>query len=113
MRTDATHVLAAVRSLHHLETVGETLRAALEELAEVAPDWLVSWLPEEWFKRYEGRMDSRRLPKKEQERRQLAEQIGRDGGQLLKALAQAEGPEAARELEGAQGPHRGGPQNYE
>jgi transposase len=27
MRTDATHVLAAVRSLHHLETVGETLRA--------------------------------------------------------------------------------------
>ncbi|HEY6411451.1 MAG TPA: transposase, partial [Ktedonobacteraceae bacterium] len=31
MRTDATHVRAAVRSLHHLETVGETLRAALEE----------------------------------------------------------------------------------
>src|SRR5438045_6472649 len=25
MRTDATHVLAAVRSLHHLETVAETL----------------------------------------------------------------------------------------
>ena len=79
MRTDSTHVLAAVRSLHHLETVGETLRAVLEDLAEVAPDWVLSWLPEDWFKRYEGRMDSRRLPKKAPERRQLAEQIGRDG----------------------------------
>ncbi len=113
MRTDATHVLAAVRSLHHLETVGETLRATLEELAEVAPDWLVSWLPEEWFKRYEGRMDSRRLPKKEQERRQLAEQIGRDGVQLLKALAQADVPAAARELESVQVLHLVWPQYYE
>src|SRR5262244_1354631 len=30
-RTDATHVLAAVRSLHRLELVAETLRAALNE----------------------------------------------------------------------------------
>ncbi len=102
MRTDATHVLAAVRSLHHLETVGETLRAVLEELAQVAPDWLVSWMPSEWFKRYEGRMDSRRLPKKEAERKQLAEQIGRDGGRLLAALAQADAPAAAQELESVQ-----------
>ncbi|MFG2794697.1 transposase [Streptomyces sp. NPDC048419] len=36
--TDATHVLAAVRLLSRLELVGETLRAALEELAEAA--WL-------------------------------------------------------------------------
>ncbi|MFE2064054.1 transposase [Streptomyces sp. NPDC059467] len=33
-RTDATHVLAAVPTLSRLEPVGETLRAALEELAE-------------------------------------------------------------------------------
>jgi transposase len=102
MRTDATHVLAAVRSLHHLETVGETLRAVLEDLAEVAPDWLVSWLPEAWFKRYEGRMDSRRLPKKDSERKGLAEQIGRDGVQLLTMLTQAQTPAAARELESVQ-----------
>jgi transposase len=31
-RTDATHVLAAVRDLNRLEMVGETLRAALEAL---------------------------------------------------------------------------------
>lgn len=33
-RTDATHVLTAVRTLSRLDLVGETLRAALEELAE-------------------------------------------------------------------------------
>lgn len=32
-RTDATHVVAAVRDLNRLEMVGETLRAALETLA--------------------------------------------------------------------------------
>ena len=113
MRTAATHVLAAVRSLHHLETVGETLRAVLEDLAEVAPAWLLSWVPEEWFKRYEGRMDSRRLPKQEQERRQLAEQIGRDGMHLLRALEQAEPPAAARELESVQVLQLVWPQSYE
>ena len=98
MRTDATHVLSAVRSLHHLETVGETLRAVLEDLAQEAPDWLLAWMPAEWFKRYEGRMDSRRLPKKEQERRQLAEQIGHDGARLMEALAHANTPAVAQEL---------------
>src|SRR5207248_7492490 len=63
MRTHATHVLAAVRSVHHLETVGETLRAVLEDLAQEEPDWLLSWMPQEWFMRYEVRIDSRRLPK--------------------------------------------------
>src|SRR2546423_12226338 len=36
-RTDATHVVAAIRALHRLELVAETLRAALNELATVAP----------------------------------------------------------------------------
>jgi transposase len=38
--TDSTHVLAAVRACNRLECVGETLRAALNDLAVVAPDWL-------------------------------------------------------------------------
>ena len=113
MRTDATHVLAAVRSLHHLETVGETVRAVLEDLTEVAPDWLLSWMPEEWFKRYEGRMDSRRLPKKEQERKQLAEQIGCDGARLLETLAQTDTPASAQELASVQVLRQGWPQYYE
>ena len=36
-RTDATHVLASIRVLNRLELVGETLRAALNELAAVGP----------------------------------------------------------------------------
>ena len=35
-RTDSTHVLAAVRGLNRLERVGETARAALNELAVIA-----------------------------------------------------------------------------
>ncbi len=37
-RTDLTHVLSAVRLLNQLELVAETLRAALNELATVAPE---------------------------------------------------------------------------
>ena len=40
-RTDSTHVLARVRSLSNLECVGETLRSALDDLAALAPEWLV------------------------------------------------------------------------
>jgi transposase len=51
-RTDATHVLAAVRELNRLELVTETLRAALEALAAAAPAWLQEFMPEEWYARY-------------------------------------------------------------
>jgi transposase len=53
-RTDSTHVLAAVRTLNRLERVGETLRAALNAVAVVAPDWLRAQAPPEWcdFSRY-------------------------------------------------------------
>lgn len=40
-RTDSTHVFAAIRGVNRLECVGETMRHALNILAEVAPDWLV------------------------------------------------------------------------
>ena len=51
-RTDSTHVLAATRALNRLECVGETLRAALNRIATVAPAWLQAWVPVEWFDRY-------------------------------------------------------------
>src|SRR4051812_34459809 len=38
-RTDSTHALAAVRVLNRLERVGETMRAALNDLAVIAPEW--------------------------------------------------------------------------
>ncbi|NWJ49099.1 MAG: transposase [Chloroflexi bacterium] len=39
-RTDSTHVLAAVRELNRTEGIAETLRAALNAVALVAPTWL-------------------------------------------------------------------------
>src|SRR5438132_12409758 len=47
-RTDSTFVLANVRGLSSLESVGESLRAALNEIAEVAPDWLLEIVSPDW-----------------------------------------------------------------
>ena len=58
-RTDATRVLAAIRVLTRLELVGETMRAALNELATVAPDWLAGVVPAEWYHRYSRRIEDR------------------------------------------------------
>lgn len=85
-RTDSTHVLAAVRTLNRLETVGETLRAALNSLAQVAPDWLRPLIPPDWFDRYGRRVEEYRLPKGEAARVRLGEQIGTDGHKILAAF---------------------------
>jgi transposase len=45
-RTDATHVLAAVRVLNRLELVAETLRAALNAVAAAEPVWLTRHVPQ-------------------------------------------------------------------
>jgi transposase len=97
-RTDSTHVLAAVRALSLLELVGETLRRALNTLAQVAPAWLQLRLAPAWIKRYGRRFDSYHFPKGESERTALAEQIGRDGVALLKAVWAEETPPEVRAL---------------
>ena len=85
-RTDSTHVLAAVRVLNRLERVGETLRAALNALAVVAPEWLQALAPAEWYERYGERVENYDLPKTEQGRLTLAALIGADGQKLLHAI---------------------------
>ncbi len=97
-RTDATHVLAKARSLSKLECVGETLRASLEDLAALAPEWLVEQIPAEWLERYGHRVENYRLPKADQERKALAEQIRADGLHLLAALDQPRAPDGLRAL---------------
>jgi transposase len=62
-RTDSTHVLAAIRVLNRLELVAETLRAALNEVATVAPDWLQALAPLAWYGRYGKRVEDIRLPR--------------------------------------------------
>ena len=82
-RTDSTHILAAVRMLNRLERVGETMRAALNELVTVAPDWLCARVPVEWYERYARRIENYHLPKSEAAREAYAAQVGRDGQDLL------------------------------
>ena len=92
-RTDSTHVLAAIHVLNRLELVGETLRHALNTLATVAPEWLRSWAPSDWFERYSHRFEEYRLPDGPAARTALAEQTGTDGRRLLTAIL--EKPELA------------------
>jgi transposase len=56
-------VLADVRGLNRLERVGETLRAALNELAVMAPDWLHALAPAACYDRYSRRVENYRLPR--------------------------------------------------
>lgn len=97
-RTDSTHVLAAIRTLHRLENIGETLRHALNTLAQVAPAWLRQHADPTWVDRYGHRVEQYRLPKGEQEREEVARTIGTDGYQLLAACWAADAPAAVREV---------------
>jgi transposase len=91
-RTDSTHVLAAIRELHRLENVGETMRHALNRLAIVAPDWLRPRANLAWVERYAHRVEQYRLPKEDAERQALATVIGQDGYHLLEACLNPSAP---------------------
>jgi transposase len=101
-RTDSTHVLAAVRVLNRLETVGETLRAALNALAAAAPDWLREQVEPEWFKRYGSQVEEYRLPKGQEARYKYAATIGADGSRLLNSVYSPEAPHWLREIQAVQ-----------
>src|SRR4051812_3259306 len=95
-RTDSTHVLAAVHDLHLLKLVAETLRATLDDLAAVVPEWLHEVARPAWFERYGRRVEDYRLPKRREEREALALEVGADGFVLLDALDAPSAPAAAR-----------------
>lgn len=82
-RTDATHVLAAVRELNRLELVAESMRAALNEISSVQPEWLQEIAPVDWYKRYSRRIEDTRLPKTATKRESYAAIVGEDGFFLL------------------------------
>src|SRR5215467_8750842 len=97
-RTDSTHVLAAIRVMNRLELVAETLRAALNAVATVAPAWLQAITPLAWYERYSRRIEESRLPKDKTEREAYAHTVGEDGFLLLDLLETPEAPEGLREL---------------
>ena len=97
-RTDSTHVLAAIRQTNRLELVIETLRAALNMLATVLPDWVQESIPASWVERYGARAEDFRLPQQAPARRALREAVGKDGYALLEALWSERAPHWLREL---------------
>lgn len=80
------HVLASIRVLNRLEVVVETLRAALNKLAILAPVWVRSVALPEWQIRYSIRAEQNRLPLGEKARAEYGEKIGRDGVHLLELI---------------------------
>ncbi|HJY85028.1 MAG TPA: hypothetical protein VKK81_28590 [Candidatus Binatia bacterium] len=72
--------------LNRLERVGEMLRAALNALAVVAPEWLRQVAEPQWFERYGSRVENYDLPKTETARKALTQRIGADGQRLLQAI---------------------------
>jgi len=97
-RTDATHVLAAIRVLTRLELVAETLRAALNDVATIAPAWLQGLAPLAWYEHYGKRIEDTRLPREQAQRDAYVQTVGEDGFALLDAVEAAEAPPALREL---------------
>src|SRR6266699_4268617 len=82
-RTDSTWVIANVRGLSSLESVGESLRAALNEIAEVAPDWLLGVIRLDWFDRSVHRFELHRLPKEKSAQETLRTQVGEESRHRL------------------------------
>ena len=78
-RTDSTHVLAAIRVLNRVELVAETLRAALNAVATVAPTWLQGLAPLAWYERYGKRIEQTRLPQEPAQRDAYVQTVGEDG----------------------------------
>jgi len=93
-RTDSTWVIANVRGLSSLEGVGESLRAALNEIAEVAPDWLLGVVSPDWFDRYVHRFELQRFPKGKPAQDTLRMQVGEDSWHLLQAALDEQAPQS-------------------
>jgi IS5 family transposase len=95
-RSDATHVLGAIRAINRLELVGEAMRAALNALAVAATEWLRGHAQPEWVTRDGPRFAHARLPESSTKQQALAEAVGADGSALLHAVYRAETPPSLR-----------------
>lgn len=98
-RTDSTHVLAAVKVLHRLENVFTTMQAALEQVAQTAPQWLGSWMTPAWQTRYGTVLT---VPKTDAGRAELGTAVGADGWMLWEKMAGPDAPGGLRELPAVQ-----------
>jgi transposase len=97
-RTDSTRVLAKIRSLNRVELAGETMRRVLDDIAQIAPDWLREHIKKDWGKRYGSPIDTHAIRKSKAKLEKLAQSIGEDGHYLLAAIYQEDTPPQIRAL---------------
>lgn len=102
IRTDSTHVLAAVRRLNRGELVAETLRCALEELALQGERWLAALVTSDWADRYGRPVRYDRLPRGGDALIAWVLQVGEDGMHILQAVYRDDAPPTLRELRSVQ-----------
>lgn len=72
------------------------MRAALNSLATVAPEWLLKNSQPGWVERYSERVEDSRLPESKEKREEYAKQVGQDGQWLLEAVYGKDAPEWLR-----------------
>ncbi|MGW4519357.1 IS1182 family transposase [Streptomyces sp. NPDC004393] len=102
-RTDATHVISAVRDLNRTELAGESVRAALEALAVAAPAWLAEVVDvAEFAHRYGERINGWTMPASKTKRERLAQVFGQDALTLCRAAWADAAPPWIREIEAVQ-----------
>lgn len=93
MRTDATHVLAMARKTSRLVCAGETMRYVLNDLANLAPEWMRTILGQTqargWEDRYGHRVEEGRVPKGQDARRAYMTIIAADGAWLWQQIQTA------------------------
>jgi hypothetical protein len=90
-RTDSLAIIAAVRELDLLELVMETLRLALEAIAQHDPVWRKAHIPDDWLQNYGPWTQAERLIREtgsraSAEAQRLLSRAGQDGFALLDAL---------------------------
>lgn len=79
-------MLAAIAARNRLEMVAEMVRAALNALAKADADFTRALARPEWYGRYGKPVGQYHLPKTDAERAAWAEQVGRDGIGILRAV---------------------------
>lgn len=97
-RTDSTHVLASIRALNRLQCAQETMRAALNSLAVIAPQWLREHSHPKWVDTYGPRADDYKLPPGKERRLSQALKVGTDGYALMAAVFSENAPEWLRRV---------------
>jgi transposase len=99
-RTDATHILGAVKQMSDVEVMREAVRMALSALVSSDALWVMRYIPASFTQNYERTISNYRMSKQELER--FIQQTGEEARWLLDQLAQQAEVELQRLPEVAQ-----------